>query len=97
MATTTKAVRIPSVKYNQTVLFHDGYTYHYNQRSDKAKTTYYRCKFKKDCTGTGKIVDGSEFVPMRKHSNHHVTPRTKKKEKARVVIPRDSDSDSLSD
>jgi hypothetical protein len=70
-AAAPKAERIVSVKHNRTVLYHEGYSYHYNQRSAKAQTSYYQCKLR-ECPGTGKIVDGKEFQTMRIHSLHPV-------------------------
>jgi hypothetical protein len=87
MASTSKAVRIPSVKHKRTVLYHEGYSYHFNQRSEKAKTTYYRCKLK-GCPGTGKTVDGQEFKTMRGHSSHPVTPLKKEVSELRDTIKR---------
>ena len=70
-AAAPKVERIFSVKHNRTVLYHEGYSYHYNQRSAKDKTSYYRCKLR-EFSGTGKIVDGKEFQTMRIHSLHPV-------------------------
>jgi hypothetical protein len=69
-AAAPKAERMVSVKHNRTVLYHEGYSYHYNQRSAKAKTSYYRCKLR-ECPGTGKIVDGNEFQTMRTHHSSY--------------------------